>query len=246
MVRKKPITFAPEVPTYSRDIHRPLNQLLVIVPLLVLFQIGSAKLGSGLLVPQYLRVALESLGAPGRWLPMLLIILVLLIQHITRKDPSKLNLWAGLGIIVESACWTLPLVAMGWMTSGTPSAAQVATQPANEALLRACVEAIGAGVYEEFLFRMVFVSIFIMLFADLLHLKMEAVTFCAIIISGVVFSMFHFTWSQWTGPQPILWSNFVFLSLAGIWWGVLFLWRGFAVAVCCHVWWDFFVIAWGQ
>ncbi len=246
MVRKKPITFAPEVPSYSRDIARPLNQLLIIVPLLVLFQAGSVRLGSGLLVPQYLRVALECLGAPGRWLPMCLIILVLIAQHITRKDPFKLNVWAGLGIIVESACWVLPLVAIGWITSDSPSEAQAATQPViNDTLLRSCIEAIGAGVYEEFLFRMVFISVILMLFVDLLHWKSDAVTIIALIVSGVVFSLFHFSLDQLTGQVPIHWGVFIFLSLAGIWWGVLFLWRGFAVAVCCHIWWDLFVIAWG-
>lgn len=246
MPRKKPLTFAPEKPSYLRDIHRPLNQLLVIVPLLVFFQVGSIQLGSGLLVPRYLRVALECLEAPGRWLPMFLIILVLIAQHIVRRDPARLNGFAVMGIVVESAGWALPLVAVGWITSKAPALAIAAEQPASRAVLRACIEAVGAGVYEEFLFRMVFISVILMLLVDLLQWRKDAVNIGAIILSGVVFAMFHFSWIQWTSQEPLLWGSFIFLSLAGIWWGVLLLWRGFAVAVCCHIWWNLFVIAWGQ
>ncbi len=247
MVRKRPITFAREIPSYRREIHRPLNQMLVIVPLLVFFQIGSMKLGSGLLVPQYLRVGLEFLGASGRWLPMFMIILVLLMQHIVRKDPLRISGWAGLGIVVESAGWALPLLAIGWITSVSPGQAEAATPPAvQHELLRACIEAVGAGVYEEFLFRMIFVSVFAMLFLDLLKWKKDVVNIIAVIVSGLIFAMLHFSGAQWAGLEPMAWGSFIFLSLAGMWWGVLFVTRGFAVAVCCHIWWDLFVIAWGR
>jgi hypothetical protein len=248
MARKKNFTSPPEMPSYRQDIHKPINQLLIITPLLVLFQVGSARLGSGLLVPQYMRLALECLGAPGRWLPMFSIIAVLVAQHFLRKDPLRINGLAVGGILVESLWWTLPLVAVGWIASIAPAGAwQLAAGQNNDgAWLRVALEAIGAGVYEEFLFRMVFISVVTMLLLDLLRWNKDAVIATAVVLGGVIFAAFHFSPAQLTGQSPLPWGSLIFLSIAGMWWGVLFLWRGLAVAVCSHIWWNLFVIAWGQ
>jgi len=209
MARKKTSHIPPEMPSYRRDLHKPINQLMVIVPLLVLFQAGSTQAGSGLLVPQYMRLALECLGAPGRWLPMFTIIAVLVAQHIVRKDPLRINGVAVAGILIESAWWTLPLVAAGWITSIAPTGAWQLAGAAgcDGAWLRACLEAIGLG--------------------------------------GLIFAAFHFSFAQLTGQSPLPWGSAIFLAVAGMWWGVLFLWRGLAVATCSHIWWNIFVIAWG-
>jgi|GEM_PF-2428992 len=248
MARKKTSHIPPEMPSYRRDLHKPINQLMVIAPLLVLFQAGSARAGSGLLMPQYMRLALECLGAPGRWLPLFTIIAVLVSQHIVRKDPLRVNGLVVAGILIESAWWTLPLVAAGWITSIAPAGAW---QPAGAngcggAWLRAGLEAIGAGLYEEFLFRMVFISVFTMLLFDLLRWNKDAIIASAVILGGLIFAAFHFSLAQLTGQSPLPWGNAIFLSVAGMWWGVLFLWRGLAVATCSHIWWNMFVIAWGQ
>jgi hypothetical protein len=240
--RKKNISFAPESKTYSRLLHRPLNQLAIIGPLLVFFHVGAFFVGDALLVPYYLRNALMWFGITGRFLPGVLIIVVLFCQYAVREDPLRVNGWVALGSIVESAVWTLPLVAISWITARTPAAAMDAAAAAPN-LLQNCLEAVGAGVYEEFLFRLVLFSLASLLFVDLLGLKKVPVAVGTILVSGVLFSVFH---SGWFGPNELSWPGAVFLALAGMWWGVLFLWRGFAVAACAHIWWDLVVIAFGK
>lgn len=229
----------PERLRYGKETHRPLNQLLVLVPLLVLFQVGAARWGSDLLVPHYLRFALLQMGMTGRFLTTGLVVAVLLGQHLTRRDPWRVSGWVGGGIVVESALWSVPLLGLSWLTRNL---APAAIRVIREETLRSMVEAIGAGIYEEFVFRLVLLSALMLLFIDLLHLRKETFGFVSILLAALAFAALHFSPAQWSGQQPMPWGRFVFLAVAGVWWGVLFVWRGFAVAVCSHIWWDLFVL----
>ncbi|MCD4824993.1 MAG: CPBP family intramembrane metalloprotease [Phycisphaerae bacterium] len=231
-----------EIKTYSQSIRRPLNQLLLILPLLLFFQIFSAQTGSRLLVPEYMRAALESFGATGRYLPALLIVAVLLFQHFTHKDPHRPNLWAPAGMIVESAMLTLPLLAINWITNCRALPAAVGATESPGLVSPAILEAVGAGVYEEFLFRLFFFGVAALLLIDLLQLPKKATTIGIILVSGVIFSMAHFSAAQWLGPETLDWHSFAFLATAGIWWGVLFIWRGYGVAAASHIWWNLLVV----
>ncbi len=225
--------------TYSQSIRRPLNQLLLILPLLLFFQIFSAQTASRLLVPEYMRATLESFGATGRYLPALLIVAVLLFQHFTHKDPHRPNLWAPLGIIVEAAVLTLPLLAINWITHYQAIPAAVGSPGL---ISPAILEAVGAGVYEEFLFRLFFFGVVSLLLIDLLQLPKKATAIGIILASGVLFATAHFSAAQWIGPEPLDWQSFAFLAAAGVWWGVLFIWRGYGVAVASHIWWNLLVV----
>jgi hypothetical protein len=226
---------------YDTLIHRPANQLLLIVPLLLIFHIGSEWLGHRLLVPEYLRIILRWFGATGRYLSGLLIVAVLIAQHVTRKDPWRLSPLAAAGMVLESAVWTVPLLAVSWLTQRI--AAQVGpASAAAEPFVQDILESIGAGVYEEFLFRLVLISLIGLLMIDLLGMPKKPVMIVAMILSAVTFAAVHFTTHQLTHPSQMSWNRFAFLTLAGLWWAVLYAWRGYGVAVCSHVWWDLFVV----
>lgn len=234
---QQPNLYTPPQASYRRETHRPLNQLLLIGPLLVVFHVGSEFLGSSLLVPVYLRDVLASLGVTGRYLPAAAVLAVLLGQHLARKEPLRASGWVAAGMLLEAALWVLPVLAISWLTHPGPAGAAVRAGPIREVL-----EAIGAGVYEEFLFRLVFVSALLLLGVDLLGLPRLAVTVAAVSLSGVLFAACHFPLGVWTGESPLSGGRAVFLAAAGAWWGVLFLWRGYAVAAVCHVVWDLLVI----
>lgn len=226
----------PERLRYGKETHRPLNQLLVIVPLLVAFQIGAMRWGNSLLVPQVLRYVFLQMAVTGPFLSAGLVVAVLIGQHLTRKDSWYVSGWVAAGMVVESAVWSLPLLGLSWITRDMSPAA------IREEVLRGAVEAIGAGVYEEFVFRLVLLSVLMLIFVDLLHLKKETFGVAAVILAGLAFAAFHFSPEQWWGDATIPWGRFAFLAGAGVWWGMLFVWRGFAVAVCSHIWWDLLVV----
>ncbi|MBN1555068.1 MAG: CPBP family intramembrane metalloprotease [Phycisphaerae bacterium] len=236
---KKSSQLPPERLRYGKETHRPLNQLLLIGPLLALFQIGAMRWGSSLSVPEYLRYVFLQMSVTGPFLSAGLVVAVLLGQHLTRHDPWRVSGWVAGGMLVESAIWSVPLLGLSWLTRDMPVAA------VREETLRGAVEAIGAGIYEEFLFRLVLLSVLMMIFVDLLHRKKDPSGVAAVLLAGAAFAAFHFSPDQWWGQASLPWGRFVFLAVAGVWWGVLFVWRGFAVAACSHIWWDVFVIAAG-
>jgi len=224
----------PEPRLYGRLILRPLNQLVVIAPLLLVFHIASAYIGSNLLVPHFMQIAFQWLGASGHLLPPLLIVTVLLCQHVMKKEPWQVDFMAAGGTILESIVWTLPLLTAGWIIGSNTEAAIDHSQ----VYLHNCIEAIGAGIYEEFIFRMVLIQVGSILLIDLANLKKDRVMIFLILFSALIFSACHFSSGELFGAETMNWEKFVFLSTAGVWWSVLFLWRGYGVAACCHIAWN--------
>lgn len=229
----------PNHDTYRHRLHQPLTHLVIVAPLLVVYHIGVRLAPSGLWAPQYIRDVLPAFEVLGQYLPAVLIVVVLLFQHVTRKDPWRVDPWTVGGAVVESAVWVAPLLAMSW---GITS---VAAPAAMNGLGGRLIEAVGAGVYEEFLFRLCLIQILVLLAVDLCGGKayrLHAIL-GAIVISGLLFASMHA--DVWNGQTPN-WSKFAFLALAGAWWGVLLAWRGFAVAVLCHVYWDVLIVLLGR
>jgi hypothetical protein len=218
-----------------------LNQLALIAPLLTAFHIGGAWSGSNLFVTYYMSKALLYFGLAGQYLTAALILAVLLGQHISRKDPLRLNGWAVAAMPLEAALWTVPLLAIHWATSlGAPPGAGMALTIGR---LQPLMANIGAGLYEEFLFRLLGIHALLLVGVDLLHGRRDRIAPAAVCITAAAFAVSHFTRQELFGPQPMDWGYLAFLTLAGVWWGVLLLWRGYAVTACCHIAWNLFVLA---
>ncbi len=187
------------------------------------------------------------MGVAGKYLPAAIILVVLLGQHLVHRDSrrglrhkNRISFFAIGGMITEGAISILPLLAVSWMTGKVTALAQV--NGGDHSTLRGILESVGAGVYEEFLFRMVFISVALLIFTDAMKRKENRVIVGAIIASGILFALCHLSPAQWAGDAGINWGRLVFLTLAGMWWGVLFIWRGFGVAVCSHICWDLLVV----
>lgn len=110
------------------------------------------------------------------------------------------------------------------------------------------VLAIGAGLYEEILFRLLLLSaLFVGIQRTMYHLladvRLETVDsvarVIAIVVSSIVFSYFHYVGH---GAPPLEFSSFVFRLLGGVLLGTLFMVRGLGVVVYTHAFYDLLVI----
>lgn len=222
---------------YNRQIQRPVNQLAIIAPLLVIFHATSTLMNirTSLLVPHYLKTVLALLGASGAYLTAALVLAVLLAQHLVRKDPWRLSFTAIAGQIGEGVIWTPPLLLGAWLTTGLGKPVPTADR------VQAILESIGAGVYEEFLFRLVLILAVNIVLIDVIGMKKLHAAIVAVTISAGLFAACHFSLDQLLGHEVMSWGAFAFFLLAGAWWATLFAWRGFAVAVVSHLCWDLFV-----
>lgn len=98
---------------------------------------------------------------------------------------------------------------------------------------------LGAGVYEETVFRLGLLAGSIASFEKLLGMSRWAAVVGGFLLSSTVFSFVHYLPPM---GDAFTFSSFTFRMLAGIVFGLLFKLRGFAVAVYTHAFYDIFVL----
>lgn len=125
-----------------------------------------------------------------------------------------------------------------------------ATVPANSAReIGGMIGYLGAGIYEELLFRLMIVPAIIGLFraaggTDRLNLVMAAT------LSSLLFAAAHYQLDLWFGPwhlvtnhgYPFDWFSFLFRFWAGMFFAYLFVRRGFGIAAGAHALYDILAV----
>ncbi|MCK5738883.1 CPBP family intramembrane metalloprotease [bacterium] len=110
---------------------------------------------------------------------------------------------------------------------------------ANPHLLTSNFQAImlslGAGFYEELVFRLAGVGGFSWLLRTGLRMPKQSSNIIAAIVTSLLFSIFHF-WGNM--GEDFTTNAFIFRSLAGLFFSMLYLGRGFGITVYTHTFYD--------
>jgi hypothetical protein len=104
------------------------------------------------------------------------------------------------------------------------------------------VLSLGAGIYEELLFRVLLTGgLFALLVA--IGTRKSTAGVVAVVVSAFIFSAFHYV-----GPYayPLELNSFTFRFLAGLAFSALYMVRGFGVAAWTHALYDVFLVLAGQ
>lgn len=145
--------------------------------------------------------------------------------------PLKSRYFAGL--VGESAVYAVLIaVLVSWLVG-----ALFAVVPqAGEELWTQLALSVGAGLYEELLFRVLLVGGLALFFG---FVGVDSAYVLAALIGAALFSLAHYV-----GPlgDPFALSTFTFRFAFGLALNVLFLWRGFAVAAWTHALYDVMVV----
>ena len=214
---------------YLTDAARPLPSLVFVAPMVLVHELGR---GGGVLAGGDVGRALVTAGvAPpvAAWLLPLVVVAILLTWHLAAKDRWRVRAATLLGMAAESAALAVPLLALAMLTARLPLAAGDASQ--------ALALAFGAGVYEELLFRLVGVTLGVMLLGDVLRLPQASAATLAVLGSALAFALHHYR-----GPEPFAWDSLAFRTAAGAFLGAVFLTRGFGVAAGTHAAYDALVL----
>jgi hypothetical protein len=226
---------------YFDHSQRPLTSLAFVLPLLILHEWGvryfSAQ--SGGLVEH--RVAAFGLlirffhwcGAYGHYLPALAVVAILIAWHVASGDQWQVRIRYVGGIALEGLLLAVPLIGVFFLFSSRgPSYI-----PAGEWKLAACLY-LGAGIYEELVFRLILFTLLSLLLINLARIPQVAAIPGVVLTGAVTFAVYHAL-----GKTHLPWQAFVFMSLRGMYYGILFLSRGFGVTVATHVAYDMLVLA---
>ena len=107
----------------------------------------------------------------------------------------------------------------------------------NRSLLADIVTGIGAGIYEELVFRLILICLLMLLFQDALRLSHKSAAVLSVLISAALFSAHHhvdFLTGQPNLIDPFNATKFAFRTIAGIYFAALFAIRGFGITAGTH------------
>lgn len=237
--------------TYLRSSRTHSYSLLFAVPLLLLYEVGASWLardgGSGLRngADVMLRTLFAAVGIHGTVAFSALIaggaVVLIVLERRRRRIPLRAGIFAGM--LAESVVYALLLgvvvgTATHWLLQGFAVALATGAGPITQLpLLDAVVLSMGAGVYEELVFRVLLVGGLVGVFVASGLDRTQAGTFAAI-LAALVFAGFHYV-----GPYGDPWElpSFLFRFLAGLVFSALYLLRGFGIAAWTHALYDIFL-----
>ena len=96
---------------------------------------------------------------------------------------------------------------------------------------------LGAGIYEELIFRVLLIYLFYKSMEFLFRSGKFSANFYAVIFSAILFSLFHFI-----GAESFNQEAFAVRFIAGIFLASLYVQRGFGITAITHSFYDIFVI----
>lgn len=259
-------TTAPAEPlAYWHDTRRPFVNLVFVLPWIVIYELGVWATGTGGEAVRngadaWLRTTLATMGVSSAMSLPLFVLGGLLVWHIASDHPSRVSGDTLAGMFAESLLFAFVLILLGQTADMMLHSAFVLdvtaapiTSPPVVSLgwgLR-LISFVGAGVYEEFVFRLCLLPVGYFALRGLLIPHRPAIV-GAIIATSVIFGLAHylpvdpeagtrgFLWAAATqvAAKPELWFGFGFRTLAGAFFAVLFYWRGFGITVGCHALYD--------
>ncbi len=242
--QKKSAAAQREKSNYQDETRRPLVCLAFVFPLILAYELGTLMLGrqafrSG--VDQWLAQLLNQIGFGQLVLLPLVTAGIMIVWHHRIEDHWRIRWLVLTGMILETAGLGLMLF---WAANAfhlISQSALVAAIPASTVTISpdrwwpTTMAYIGSGIYEELFFRLILLVPAIYWGTRLTNRKFGAVA--GIILVSFVFAALHYDVINPAGMAFEL-SSFFFRFAASIVFCVLFLFRGFGIAVGTHVAFD--------
>jgi len=228
---------------YWHESARPLTSLIFVLPLLVTYELGVIVLGPHAMrngADAWLRLLLDHLGF-GQYfiLPVITCFTLYAWHHLSRREGTVHHRTFAL-MIVECAFLAfilLSLARLQFRVLGSIAITALPTPP-TMATSTGVIGFLGAGIYEELLFRLMMLPVIagaLRFFGESSRVSMIT----AIFTSSLLFSAAHYESFIGYG-EPLELTSFAFRCSAGIFFCLLFVYRGFGVAVGVHTLYDIY------
>ena len=163
--------------------------------------------------------------------------MIALIIRDKRRHPGKLSPGVFLGMLVESVALALAFgIVVGIVAAQLVSGLHLALGPVDTVSRgTAFIISLGAGLYEELLFRVLLVGALLWAARRILGLGPVASGTLAVIGGALIFSAFHYI-----GPygDKLEVGSFVFRAVAGLAFSGLYVTRGFGITAWTHALYD--------
>ena len=235
-----PLPLANEATGYLAESHRPLTSLVFIAPLLVCYEAGVLLLHVQNGADAWMRRWLNLLGFSQHFLLPLLCIAILLAWHHVCHHEWRVKGRVLSAMLAECLVWAVVLwlifrlQAVLWQLVVAQSTASLGER------LCSWVGFLGAGIYEELLFRVILLSAVIWLLSAT-KMRRGVRLAVAIVATSLLFSLAHYVRVAGVMGETFMWGTFTFRFVAGAFFSLLFVYRGFGIAAGAHAAYDILV-----
>jgi membrane protease YdiL (CAAX protease family) len=206
---------------------------LVVVVILLAYQLVSKKkwwVSFGDMLPMTIECVL--LAIP-------LIVLSLFLNSATAPRHSRINDVEPTTIVVQ--CAAEQNAAPAKIKYQQPTATVAAKPKPQSSLLADIVTGIGAGIYEELLFRLILICALMLVLQDVIGVNQHSAVIIAVLVSAGLFGAHHhidFLTGRANQGDLFDWAKFAFRTTAGVYFAALFAIRGFGITAGTHAFYD--------
>lgn len=249
------VSYLPE--SYAERTSRPIYSLVYLLGFLVVFILGTLliqpnTLSQSLAEPQVRVVAfvwvqnlMTYLGFSTRSAmiatPLVVVVILLALQS-TSRTPWRVKFEDMFLMLAECILLSVPLIVLSLLLNrgaATANAAEQAGQAvqAQRILWVDIVTGIGAGVFEELVFRLILICLLMLLFQDVFGIEKKRAVIISVLISAVSFSVHHHIFivnGEIHRGEPFTVGKFVFRAIAGAYFAILYAVRGFGITAGTH------------
>lgn len=228
--------------SYWSDTHTPLYSFIFTIPLFIIYEIGILSISASSMpllrngADVLMRQILGIFGIYGMYGFSGSFLVGFLVTFLRQKNKLKSTEIRGeylLKMLGESLLWSVLLWAF---LSTLPT---LLMSNGKVFLFQQIVLAVGAGIYEEFVFRVILITILAKILKLIFQWNNSAQKTGAVIIAAIMFSLFHFLGDFGDPPDLRL---FIIRFSAGLFLGVIYIFRGFGIAAYTHSIYDLLIM----
>ena len=237
--------------SYWRLSRAPRYSVLFALPLLLLYEALAAFLavtaGEGVrngadVMLKSAFIAVAGTRGPLIFAACLVGLGIWIVARDLKRGRGRLRLAVFGTMLVESAALALVFgFVVGGITSRliAPLATMAIAQVSEMGVATRLMVSLGAGLYEELLFRVVLVSALLLLTRRVLNWPWAVAGTVSVVAGALIFSAFHYI-----GPygDPLRLDSFVFRAVGGLAFSALYVTRGFGITAWTHALYDVFLL----
>ena len=238
----QPIRFAKQSNTtklpYSELSRQPLYILVFLLPFILFYEFALSSIGHSIQIKAHDHLVrfFEAFDMPptqGLWLGGVAIITILFLWHIFNGNRWSIKFSVLFFMAIESIAYAIPLLLLGAVLGGMVVAAN-ASPIAELSEFNKIAVSIGAGLYEELVFRMLLIALVHTVVCNVFKQSNLTGMTIGVIISALLFALYH----DMPNAGSLSALTLFFYSIAGIYLGILYISRGFGIAAATHAAYD--------
>ncbi len=228
--------------SYWRSTRSPLYSFLFTIPLFLIYEIGIFLTSSDDMfvlrngADALMRQILATFGITGLyWVGVIFFIGFIITFILQRKywEQTQIHSDYFLLMMMESVAWSVLIYFL------MSNVYLLLMNPTGSMLVQQVTLAVVAGIYEEFLFRVLLIAGISVILGFIFQWSDKSRNWAAMVIAAGIFSSFHFI-----GEYGDFFSFNIFMIrfLAGIALGTLYFLRGFGITAWSHAVYDLIVL----